>query len=55
MYISWNDFNVHAAPAGCIFVVRSTDGGDDVVRVLYRFLLALTSSRNVQNTATSHG
>ena len=27
MYISWNDFNVACGAGGCIFVVRSTDGG----------------------------
>ena len=27
MYISWNDFNVPCGAGGCIFVVRSTDGG----------------------------
>src|SRR6476661_4226764 len=27
LYISWNDFNVACGAGGCIFVVRSTDGG----------------------------
>ena len=52
MYISWNDFNVACGAGGCIFVVRSTDGGVTWSSRQDRFLLALTSSATCRSPAT---